>query len=330
MKAKIRVHLVTYKRPHLLKRAIDSVVNQTFKNWIVEVINDDIEDKEILDLIHSYNDDRIILHLPYIKRGGTGNFNYAFSTLDEEFACILEDDNWYEKDFLQTVIYEMERNPKLEISITNEKLWNELENNIWEDTGKNIWKEIKGTSLFNFDWIDKCGKAKVCNSSMVWRTKNAQNWKTPSSIPIDITEHYRERVLPHPILLIHSPLVNYAQTIQTFRSGNEDKWIIHQSLLIASVFAQTSKEIQRDLAIKLWQNVKNGQPLLATSLLNASLVCSESRLLFKTAPYKYILRYFFTFIKRFHIIKNLFNALNRYEQEWNFLIKPNNKSNLTT
>lgn len=323
---KVRIYVITYKRPNLLKRAITSIQNQSYKNWIAEVINDDINDEEVNNYILSLNDSRIFLSTPQIKRGGTGNFNYAFSKVEEPFACILEDDNWYEPSFLQTMVNYLIANPNCEMAVANENIWKELPNNKWQNTLQTIWDKTDGIGLFSYHLIDKCGSAKICNSSMVWKTENSENWKTPNEIPIDVTEHFRERVIPHPILLVYTPLVNYAVTINTFRKGNELKWSIYQTLLVTSIFNNLNKDTANILANDLWLKARTKNKLLKTLLLNSSLASKQSRILLKKATILELLRYFLTFIRRPLNIFICANAMKNNPISWRFLIKDKKQS----
>ena len=58
MKSKIAICLTTYNRPNYLKIAIDSILDQTFKNFRL-IILDNGSDKRTWQLIEAYNDDRI-------------------------------------------------------------------------------------------------------------------------------------------------------------------------------------------------------------------------------------------------------------------------------
>jgi glycosyltransferase involved in cell wall biosynthesis len=242
---KVRVHVITYRRVHLLARALKSIQSQTHQNWIAEVINDDPTDNAVNELIISLNDERIFLSTPLVKRGGTGNFNYCFRAVPEPFACILEDDNWFEPTFLSTMLSALQHHKNLSMAVGNETIWEELPNNQWKNTKQTIWEQQNGTTIFEYRLIDKCGRAKICNSSMFWRTSEAAEWQTPPEIPIDVTEHFRERVIPHPILLVHEPLVNFAQTLQTYRRKNSNQWNVYQTLLVASVFELLNKAEQK-------------------------------------------------------------------------------------
>lgn len=53
------VRIPAYKRPDLLRRALSSLVVQSYPNWQAIVL-DDSPDKEALNVIRSFEDDRIL------------------------------------------------------------------------------------------------------------------------------------------------------------------------------------------------------------------------------------------------------------------------------
>lgn len=315
----IRVHVVTCRRPQLLARAIDSLVRQTEPSWIAEVINDDPEDERVMELIARINDPRVTLSEPCIKRGGTRNFNYAFRHLEEPFAAILEDDNWWEPAFLETMTDSLQQHPEVQLAVGNEKVWLEKKDGTWEDTGRAIWPKCDGVSLFHWRMEDKLGSAKLCNSSMVWRTERADEWHTPHSIPIDVTEHFRERVVPHPILLIQQPLVNYAVTLHTHRDQSAtSKWGLYQVMLIGSGFATMNSVQRARCADVLWQRARCSDPPLKTSLITTGLAVPAARILWTEAKISERCRWFLTFVRRFSQIRTAFKAVTL--PEWTFLL----------
>ncbi len=96
------VRVPTYKRPELLRRALISLVNQTYSNWVALVM-DDSPDQEAKSVIEAIQDQRI-QYAPNPKQlGCAGNINRAFTSKDLAggvYACILEDDNWLMPTFL--------------------------------------------------------------------------------------------------------------------------------------------------------------------------------------------------------------------------------------
>lgn len=94
----VDIVISTYKRPvSVLKRAIDSVLQQTYKNISVAVVNDYPEDTElaekIVELIESYKDARL-KYFSYEKNNGACYArNFGASKLTGEFIEFLDDDD---------------------------------------------------------------------------------------------------------------------------------------------------------------------------------------------------------------------------------------------
>ena len=292
----IKIYVITFRRVLLLERALKSLIAQSYSNWIAEVLNDDPADHAVAELITNLNDPRIQLSSPAIKRGGTQNFNYAFLDQKNPYATILEDDNWFEPTYLEVMLKALIDKPSYQVAVGNQNIWIENKDQTWTNTHRTVWPSLTGYDVYSFNLIDKCGSAKICNSSLFWNTKYAKNWLTPNDIPIDVTEHYRERVLPHPILLINNPLSNYSQTLISNRKTNYT-WGIYQTILIASVFATLNDYEAHDLAKKLWNIARNNNRPLSTSLLHCGLYDQKSRILVKMASPQELIRYLFTWIK---------------------------------
>ncbi len=54
-------------------------------------------------------------------------------------------------------------------------------------------------------------------------------------------------------MLVYKPLVNYAETINSYRSTVNSKWGSYQALLIGSAFVLTPISERNQLANLLWQ-----------------------------------------------------------------------------
>ena len=68
----VTVIVTTYNRKELLKETIDSILNQTFKNFELIVV-DNFSDYDFLAHIKSFNDDRLLK-----------NFNAVLEALEKE------------------------------------------------------------------------------------------------------------------------------------------------------------------------------------------------------------------------------------------------------
>ena len=315
----IRIYVVTYRRPHLLERALRSLVTQTHPYWVAEVLNDDPADARVDEVIRRIGDPRIVLSSPPMKRGGTGNFNHAFRTVSEPFASILEDDNWWEPGFLEAALACLQRHPEATVLCGNERVWREEIDGSW--TEDRIVRPVSpAESLLDVEIAAKCGAAALCNSALLFRTEGAEAFQTPASIPIDVTEHYRERAIPNPIVLMNAPLVNYAETLQTHR-GNGDSWDTHVLLLTGSTFALCPPERRAGLAADLWRRARSLTPSNAVSLIAVGLFIPEARVILRHVRLGEAARFALYAARRPRRIMKLARARRRHAVEWQWLLQ---------
>jgi glycosyltransferase involved in cell wall biosynthesis len=253
--ARCRVYLFTHKRNHLLPRAVKSLLDQTFTGWICEVHNDCPEDPFPAGFIASLNDERFIMKSHAVNLGAVVSFNLAFAGCCEAFASILEDDNWWEPDFLKEMIAVMDNNPGIKVSWSNMKLWREEPGNIWTDTGKTTWPDDK-SQLFKWPQARQAMHALHSNGAMLYRGQYASNYLVPPAILFNAIELIRERSFEHPVYLQGKPLANFALTLATTRNSNPYTWIATQVMLLASFIAASpnrNKTMRESLAYYRFQ-----------------------------------------------------------------------------
>lgn len=103
----ITIAIPTYKRPKLLKKAIDSALNQVeFDDYEVIVVDNDntFEFKsETQKLIESYDSDKIFYYKNKKNIGMFGNWNRGIELARGKYISILNDDDWLEKKFLKEI-----------------------------------------------------------------------------------------------------------------------------------------------------------------------------------------------------------------------------------
>ena len=240
--------------------------------------------------------------------------------MTEPYASILEDDNWWEPQFLSVMIAALENRPHIALACGNERIWREDKSGAWTDTANTIWPPGDDVNEYPMSALDKCGSARLCNSSLVFRTAEAQQWRTPDEIPVDVTEHFRERVIPHPFILVHAPLVNYAETLHTYRTQGPGLWGEYQALLIGSVFQLAAPSVRRDLARRLWADTRTQSPQRGTVLLGIGLAQRSARELWNHAFPGEKFRFLLSTIRHPVATIGLFQARSRHASAWNFLL----------
>ncbi len=91
----ISICIPAYKRTHYLKRLLDSISEQTFKNFEV-VISDDSNDDSVKQLSEQY---RAKLSIRYYKNepslGTPANWNLGISKANGDWIKIMHDDDWF-------------------------------------------------------------------------------------------------------------------------------------------------------------------------------------------------------------------------------------------
>ena len=294
----VAVYLVTFRRHELLKRSIASVLAQSHRNVRLRVVNDDPADDALAGIVANFADPRAELFEPVTKRGATASFALVFAEDEADFVTLLEDDNWWEPDFLQSQIRLLERHPDVPVVVGNEHIWREQSDGSWLNTGRMIW-QFSDVRKYRFALETICGNATYCNSSALIRVQREQPMKIPGTIPVDVTEHFRERTFPAIILQNGAPLTNYAETLATARDTRGKCWGHYQQLLIGSCFAALkSSAARRRLASNLWNSIDDPLSPRAVSLVLAGMAIKPARALLRGAPFKAIARALLTLMRR--------------------------------
>ncbi len=91
-KIDVSVIIPTYNRCHKLKKAVESVLNQTYTDFELIVVDDDSTDNTGR-MIEELKDDRIIYHGNRINLGGSGSRNVGIELAKGEFIAFLDDDD---------------------------------------------------------------------------------------------------------------------------------------------------------------------------------------------------------------------------------------------
>ena len=97
----ISVIIPTYNRSQLLRRAINSVLAQRDVDIEVIVVNDNIEDKSVLNIISELNDNRIRYSPNLRTKGGNGARNTGIILSRGRFIAFLDDDDEWMPDKLK-------------------------------------------------------------------------------------------------------------------------------------------------------------------------------------------------------------------------------------
>ena len=252
--ATCKVYLPTYRRPQLLVRAIDSLLRQTFDDWVCELHNDDPQDPSPGELIHRIGDKRITVVNHEENLGATRAFNLFFKSIQEPFFSLLEDDNWWEPEFLRTMISTMSKHPQVQVAWANMRFWEERADGSWRDMGKNVW-EVDWTEPCLMHWPDprQMNGALHSQGAMLARS-NFEYFPVPESINLAAIEPFRERTFVHPLLFVPQRLANFAVTRTTARPADAASWMHALAVLTGTYMSEV--RLPADQLRTVWANAR--------------------------------------------------------------------------
>jgi glycosyltransferase involved in cell wall biosynthesis len=151
---KFSVIIPTFKRIDLLQRAIESVDRQTYQNYEIIVINDNVEDKEIIDSLIAKFDKIKVIHHP-LPRGGNAARNSGILNSDGELIAFLDDDDFWLPEKLYRHFRQHEQYPS--VGLVYSASLNVYNNPLFKD-------KINSTPL-PANIIEAMGKAEFCPQS---------------------------------------------------------------------------------------------------------------------------------------------------------------------
>ncbi len=115
----ISVVIPTYNRPEHLRRALDSVFNQTYKRFEVLVVGDKCPELDRFVYAYPYAKDRRFKYYNLPRNGGAGGHlprNYAIKMMcSTKWVAYLDDDNVWKEDHLESLVEEIRQNNNLDM-----------------------------------------------------------------------------------------------------------------------------------------------------------------------------------------------------------------------
>ncbi|MBW4421992.1 MAG: glycosyltransferase [Myxacorys californica WJT36-NPBG1] len=218
------VRIPTYKRPDLLRRALSSLVEQSYPNWQA-IVFDDSPEKEAQNVVSDFEDNRILYKPNEKNLGGLKNIDYAFSSkgyLGGTYAFVLEDDNYLFPDFIAENIHSLETN-RVGIVLRNQEIGlekygdsvptGETTRGLWFEQGIYTPFEIHARLFFN---------ESISNGGLFWHTgKIRSNLQVGSqAIHFPYQEILRAWLIKEPIYFEAKPLCVFTGF---YREKNNDE-----------------------------------------------------------------------------------------------------------
>lgn len=100
----VSVIMPTYNRQTIIKKAIDSVLNQTYSNFELIIIDDASEDDTVEYLKTNFDDERIRIICNAENRRCSGARNVGLRNAKGEIMMYLDSDNTWDSTYIETMI----------------------------------------------------------------------------------------------------------------------------------------------------------------------------------------------------------------------------------
>lgn len=157
---KVSVIIPTYKRAKMLERAINSVLNQTYPNIEVIVVDDNDPDTdyrtETKQIMKKYNNISKVKYIKHNKnKNGAAARNTGIKHSTGELLSFLDDDDWYVENKIEAQVSFLLNNPQYKAVYCG-----------WERNNKKIYPTKEG--ILSFELLS--GDYKIfTNTIMIWK-----------------------------------------------------------------------------------------------------------------------------------------------------------------
>jgi glycosyltransferase involved in cell wall biosynthesis len=114
---RVTVVICAYNRTDFLRESLQSVLNQTYKDIRIVVL-DDCSTEDVESVVRSFDDGRI----EYIRNeknlGLVGNWNKAFEVCDTEYLNIFHDDDRMFPWMIEKLVWVLDNNPNVVVALS--------------------------------------------------------------------------------------------------------------------------------------------------------------------------------------------------------------------
>ena len=109
MKPKISIIVPVYNVESYLVRCIDSILNQSFKNFELILVNDGSTDDSLIICKKYLNVDKRIKLVSQVNKGLSAARNTGLRHTSGKYICFIDSDDFVEKDYLLFLINNIEK-----------------------------------------------------------------------------------------------------------------------------------------------------------------------------------------------------------------------------
>lgn len=130
----VTIGVPTYNRPETLKRALDSLVNQTYRNLEIIVSDNCSTDADVQNVVNNFSADaRLKFTRQPVNKGLTHNFNFVLKMATGDFFMWLADDDWLDLNYIESCLSFLLEHPDYAAAYGAGRIFNPKEELIGHD-----------------------------------------------------------------------------------------------------------------------------------------------------------------------------------------------------
>ena len=239
----ISVIMAVYNTPKAwLKEAIDSVLNQTFADFELLIVNDGSTNPEVDEAVKSYPDERIRYFV--IPNGGASVArNYGLDKATGKYIAILDSDDIALPIRFEKQVSFLEAHPDVSVCGSNMELFHAEDGTVFDQTHCATEPHI----------LDLMKNTPMPHSSAMWRREDFERFKIRYNPAFKIVQDYdlfKQAIQHFKLFVLQEILLRYRVCQSSLFHSNrpivkEEIQEIHESLLN---YLTTDKILQKKLA----------------------------------------------------------------------------------
>ncbi|MFC1904253.1 glycosyltransferase family 2 protein [Chloroflexota bacterium] len=258
---KVSAIILTYNRAHMLTEAIDSVLNQTFKDFEVIVV-DNYSSDNTEAVVKSYNDKRI----KYFKNQNNGfigvNRNYGVEKSRGEYITFLDDDDLWLSEKLERQVELLDSNKELGLVYSDSYMING-DGNVRENTYFHGVNPVRGSAFNELFMLNVIPMLTVVIKREVLDKVGVFNPRYKIALDHDL---WLRVVQYYPIDFIEQPLAKYRLYSDSVSQKNINL-TYQEELQIIDYWLKRNPGLERELGSKIkWRKAAIYRAMLSIAI----------------------------------------------------------------
>jgi glycosyltransferase involved in cell wall biosynthesis len=265
MQPPVAVIMRTKDRPQLLRRAIGSVLAQTFTGWHLTIVNDGGDRTTVEAVVSAFPDlgaraDVLHNHEPH---GRSAALNQGIKASDSALLAIHDDDDSWHPDFLARTVAHLQSTSDAAVLVRTELIWERVDGDEVTEEAREKWApEIRAFTLSDMLAYNRA----IPISVLYRRAVHDEIGYFREDIPFDVDWEFwlRLALLPDPLGFIDGETLAYWHQRRGAVGPLLNSVISHDGL-----HQRTDQQI-RDEALRAYARQDGlGVPLYLTALVRA-------------------------------------------------------------